>query len=311
MFKVSIIIVNYNSKDMLSECLSSIRNNEISVSLEVIVVDNGSIDNSVNKARKLFPEIMVIENATNLGYAKAVNTGIISASGKYLFLINTDIILGNKTIDRMVQFMEKHATVGILSPQLMHPDGRLQNSYYLFPSAVSIFINRSFAHKKGQKKQDHWCVDGVVGAAMMIRKEALKDIGLFDERFFFFFEETDLCKRAHSGGWDVVVLPSVKVTHLQGKTASKDIRAARIEYCRSLYIYAKKHHTVLAYLLLRILYPLKLLCDLMLNFFGVLLTGDRSRPCRMRCVIYSNLCRWHMTGCPDGWGLKKQNTCNL
>ena len=229
---VSIIIVNYNTTRLTYECVESILS-KTSVNFEVIVVDNDSADRSIDHIVRDIPQVNLIKQSTNLGFGKANNEGIKIARGKYVLLINSDTYLINDAIDIFYQFMESNPEIGCCGGDLFQADGSPQVSYGNFPSfgeAVSavgfkIFYKRYFDEhlSSGVVNSDNRIrkVDYLCGADMFIRKSALDKVGLFDPRFFLYFEETEFSLRLHRAGFPSVIIPSAKIVHLEGGSQSE------------------------------------------------------------------------------------------
>jgi GT2 family glycosyltransferase len=309
---LSIIIVNWNTKEYLLRCLRSVFQSENSPSWEVIVVDNGSQDGSGSGVKQLFPEIHLIANEQNLGFARATNQGLIHASGRYLLLLNPDTEVKQDAIDRFVHFMDHHPDAGIAGCQLLNPEGSKQNSIANFPTLATELLNKSllrwlFPTKFPGKERNYVEpieVDSVIGACMMIRREALKQIGLLDEDYFLFFEETDWCFRMRKGEWKIFHLPQAEVIHFQGRGAEPKKREARVEYYRSRYHFFKKNRGELQSFLLLTGLILKLGVELLSMGIGCLATFFLIRRWRKRLSVYAHLMAWHLRFCPKGMGLK-------
>jgi len=223
---LSIIIPSFNTRKLLKECLDSLKKNENKLSIEIIVVDNGSTDNSVDYMKKVAEDkkIKIILLKQNWGFAGAVNRGIKRAKGKFLLLLNSDTQVQKETLKKAIEFAQKHpkAIVGL---QLINLDGSIQPSVYHFPSvgrAIKEFwLGQKDSYQKYYPKtKKPVAVDAVTGAAMLIPRSVVKKIGLFDEKYFFYFEDLDYCRRARKVGLKVYYLPSAQVFHHHG-VASK------------------------------------------------------------------------------------------
>ena len=224
--KVLITLVNYNSTELLLKCLHSIESHEIQSEYHVLVVDNNSKDAAVEVVRERFPEITIIANSTNYGYAIAVNQAIQRYESDFILLLNPDIEVKPGAIDQLVKFMETTSDVGIVGGKLLNPDGSLQYScrtYFTLPVILHrrTFLKKLFPNSRAVREHlmldwDHDSirdVDWVLGACMMIRRSALKDVGLMDERFFLYFEDVDWCYRMKKSGWRVCYLPDAHMMH--------------------------------------------------------------------------------------------------
>lgn len=311
---VSIIIVNWNTKDLLINCINSVYQTTKNLAIEIWVVDNGSSDDSARAVRELFLTVNIIENQHNLGFAKACNQAGRRIKGRYAVLLNTDTILSDGAIETVVDFMDKNAKVGICGGQLLNDDGSKQNSIANIPTLATELFSKSLLRKIFPKKypgKEHDImypieVESVIGAFMVVKKEAIDETGLMDESYFFFFEETDWCLSMKKMGWSVFHHPDIKVYHLQGQTAKKVHIGARIEYWRSRYIFFKKHYGKTTLIVLKTGLLFKLFLNLALNLFLSLITAFTNRKAAERSRLYIKILCWHCLGFPDGYGLSSR-----
>lgn len=255
MVRVSIIIVSWNAKDFLLGCLQSLITEMSNYQTEIIVVDNASTDGSKKAVRQQFPFVKLICNETNIGFAKANNIGIMLSSGKYVCLINSDVTVKSGCIDLMCAYMDKHSTVGILGPRILNEDLSLQPSCMEFPALGKSFYKALGFHRisprsiyfpgnsaDGLRQDTPSSVDVLSGCFWMVRREALKQVGLLDENFFMYLEDVDWCKRFHEAGWKVVYFPHAEAIHYGGGSSSNSpVRFFR-ELLRSRLLYWRKHH---------------------------------------------------------------------
>ena len=249
MVDVSIVIVNWNTRALLIQCLTSVSQIPHTWEIEVIVVDNASQDGSGCALKKAFPSVYLMENDRNLGFAKAANQGFKKASGRYVLLLNPDAQVKPEAVERLMSFMDTHLDSGIAGAQLLNSDGSKQNSIANFPSLATELLNkrllRWFFPKQFPGKEIGYTepieVDSVIGACMMVRREAMDQVGFLDEDYFLFLEETDWCYRMRRAGWKVFHVPQAEVLHFQGKSAEQDKRRAKIEYFRSRYQFFEKN----------------------------------------------------------------------
>jgi|UniRef100_A0A7V3RGF5 GT2 family glycosyltransferase len=225
---LSVIIVHYNSIEALNSCLDSFIKSRLSLPFELIIIDNGSLP-AINQIINFYREILAInyiKNRRNLGYARAINQGIKIARGRYLLIINPDILIIPGAIEKMLSFMEGREDIGILAPQLLNLDHTIQQSCFRFPRIYTPVVRRTFLRflPFGKKELERYLmldfdhlkikeVDWVLGAAMMIRKDVLKKVGMMDERFFLYFEDVDLCRRFYHYGFKVVYFPEARFLH--------------------------------------------------------------------------------------------------
>jgi GT2 family glycosyltransferase/tRNA A-37 threonylcarbamoyl transferase component Bud32 len=299
---VSVLIVNFNGGDITPACLASVPKG-----LETIVVDNGSRDGSPDAIAAAFPDVRLIRNKANRGFAAAVNQAMDVAKGRYFLLLNSDARLSPDAVDLMLRHMDANPDVGMLAPQLLHEDGRKQHSFDNIPSLATAFLNKSllrllFPAKYPSKRQAYAeprDVESVIGACMMVRREVVERIGPLDEAYFLFLEETDWCLRCRRAGYRVVFLPSANVTHLQGRSRDKVRIRARIEYTRSLFTFFRKNRPA-SVPLLRLLFPLKNLVEFLVQTLTIF-----ARGVPQSWVESAALVGWQFGGCPRKWGLSK------
>ena len=309
---LSIIIVSWNTKEYLLSCLKSVFEESEAKTWKVIVVDNGSKDGSGIEVKKTFPHVYLIENEKNLGFAKATNQGLEKAVGKYVLLLNPDTRVKNGAIERLILFMDAFPDVGIAGGQLLNSDGSKQNSIANFPSLATELLNKSLLRwlfpKAFPGKERDWPepieVDSVIGACMMVRREAIEQVGFLDEDYFLFLEETDWCYRMKQAGWKVDHVPDVRIDHFQGKSAESEKKKARIEYFRSRYHFFKKHKGTLQWLILYVGLVVRLLVESILMTFACLFTLGMMRRWRKKLSLYLYVLWWHMRFCPEEIGLR-------
>jgi len=251
--RLSIVVVNFNRRDRLCHCLSSVEKAASDVGMELLVVDNGSSDGSVEMVRKEFPHAFLFQQKTNVGFSRAVNSALRKAAGDYFLCLNNDTWLYPMSLDRLVAFMDRHPQAGIVGGKVLNADGTLQLSARSFPTFSTLFFNRTslgtrlfpqnpfsrryllsdWGHGETRK------VDWVSGAFLAIRRETCEAIGLLDERFFLFCEDVDWCLRASRAGYQVVYFPEAAVIHYleHRPNASQAILA----HHRSMYRFYQKH----------------------------------------------------------------------
>ncbi len=310
---LSIIIVNWNTKDLLLQCLESIYQTTKRIEMEVFVVDNGSTDGSIAAAKERFLEVKFIQNEINLGFARANNQALSLSKGRYLLLLNPDTMVKKGAIGKLISFMDAHAEAGGAGAQLLNSDGSKQNSIANFPSLATELLNKSLLRRlfpskypgKGQDYPEPIDVDSVIGACMVIRRDAIEQVGLLDEDYFLFLEETDWCYRMKRAGWKIYHLPEAEVCHFQGKGVEIEKRRARIEYFRSRYHFFKKNRGSLQWSILVVGLMIRLTFELAFMTTACLFTFFTLTRWKKKLSIYSNLMWWHLKGCPKGMGLEK------
>ena len=254
--ELSIIITNYNVKDYLRDCLSSINKNFSSSDAETIVIDNSSSDGSPEFIEKNFPRVKLIRNHINLGYAKANNQGIKEAKGEFILLLNPDTVILPGAMDILRDEMRFTPTVGAIGPALLSGENHFQVSFGREISFCNEVLQKSLLNhyfrlklKKMQKKRE---VAWLSGACILTRRSLLEEIGLFDEDFFLFFEDIDLCRRIRKNGWELIFLPQAKIFHMGGGSTAKLKKPSLYHYRKSQLIYYKKHGSRLSIFLLHV-----------------------------------------------------------
>jgi GT2 family glycosyltransferase len=296
------------------DCLDSIYKTVTDIDWEIYVVDNNSTDGSQAEVKKRFPEVKLIENETNTGFAHANNQALSIMHGRFAVLLNSDAVLKENSVKRLLAFMTTTPSAGIAGVQLLNDDGSRQNSIDNFPSSETEIFNKSILRlffpgkypSKNMSYKDPIEVDSVIGACMMVRKEAIGDVGVFDEDYFIFLEETDWCFRMNKKGWKVYHVPNAEVFHLSGHSKKRTPWRSQIEYYISLYKFFKKNRTQASYLTLRVLKPCKIFINLILNILGNLITLFQKEGLRNRLLKYYKLSVWHLLMCPDSMGIQKK-----
>lgn len=265
MIDVSIIIVNYNTKKLILDCLSSIKRQTNNIEYEIIVVDNNSNDGSQEAISKEYPEIILIINKANNGFGKANNQGIKIAKGKYIFLLNSDTILLNNAIKIFYDWMEKynkHNQIGAIGSILLNENLKENLSYGFFPKTSDLFvkeflfINKIFKKNKIKKvnnvgkMNDSFEVDYITGADLFIPKTVIQDIGLFDEKFFMYYEETDLQFRMKQRNYLRKIIKGPKIIHLESKSTNIKINKLKLlEKSKIIYFEKNEKNKIKLFLL--------------------------------------------------------------
>lgn len=251
---LSIIIVNWNVKALLRNCLHSLLEAGAGLAFELIVVDSASTDGSVQMVRQEFPQVRLVASSENLGYSRGNNTGCQLAGGRYLFLLNPDTVVQPDTLQQLVGYMEAHPAIGVIGPQLLWPNGSIQSSRRRLPTLGTLFwestlLGQWFPHNRhihryhmlDRSPQEAQTVEWVVGAALFIRREAWEQVGPLDEAFFMYFEETDWLRRCAERGWQVAYLPEARVIHYEGKSSEQGLADRAIRFQRSKLYYTRKY----------------------------------------------------------------------
>jgi GT2 family glycosyltransferase len=253
---LSIIIVNWNASDLLERCLNSIFVTNSSICQEVIVVDNASSDGSQELLQVQYPQVKLVTNQENEGFARANNRGLRLAKGRYHLLLNSDAFVHPGTLENMVQFMDGNPEAGVAGCRLYYENGTLQPSCTGFPTLFTelwqvLWLDRLFPKSRifGQYRMSYWNfddvreVDSVMGAFMMLRPEAVVEVGLLDESYFMYSEEVDLCYRMKKAGWKVLFNPDASATHIWGGTSKRiPSRTSFLRLYQSRIMFFRKHY---------------------------------------------------------------------
>ena len=245
MIDVSVSIVNTNNRDLLLACLHSLQQS-VARDVEVVVLDNASEDGSAEAVRDRFPDVRVIAQAHRAGFGANHNTVIRATTGRYVYVLNDDTTSDDWGFAGLTAYLDANPRVAALGPRIVYPDGRHQDSAWRFPTPFVAALGLLSVGKLGVKQSwgaEARRVDWVMGAALLLRRAALDEVGLFDEGFFLYSEEVDLCARLRGAGWDVHYLPEVTVVHHESQY-SAGIPERRInEMWRSRHRYWRKHHS--------------------------------------------------------------------
>ncbi len=227
---VSIVIVNWNTRALLHDCLASVFDGLGAVTAEVLVVDNASEDGSADMVRREFPQAVLMETGQNLGFAGGNNVALRRARGRYVLLLNTDTLVHGTVLPEAIRWLDAHPQVGVMGPRVLNTDGSVQPSCSAFPSlrnlAMQTFgltrIARLDRYRMtGWDRMSERRVEVISGAAMFVRRAAMARVGLLDEAFFFYGEETDWCYRFAQDGWQLVFAPIPEITHFGGGAVGK------------------------------------------------------------------------------------------
>lgn len=252
---LSIVIVNWNTKDLLLQCIRTIQQTTLEHNVEIIVVDNASVDGSAEAARAL-SKVTVLCNESNLGFAAANNRGIRGSTGRYICLVNSDVEVLELCLDRMCRYMDEHPEVGLLGPKVLNKDLTLQRSCAELPSVRNTMTQALMLDKVFPKI---WCfrtrfmndfgydteqdVEVLSGCFVLARRDALEEVGLMDERFFIYKEDVDWCKRFADAGSAVRFYPEARAIHYGGASSAVAPAKFLIEMEKANLQYWRKHHT--------------------------------------------------------------------
>ncbi len=257
---VDIVIVSFNTARLLADLLHSVPADAAGLQCKTIVVDNASNDGTPDIVSREFPDVKLIANTTNVGFGAANNQGFRAGSGRYIVFLNSDTIVPTGTLTELVRFMDERPRAGACSPRLVRPDGHAQPfAFGGDPTPGYLFVRgwaRVFRHRwlHDWETRQIQRVDWVSGACLVARRDALEQIGGFDERYFLYFEDNDLCLRLRRAGWEVWYNPAVTITHLGGASAQQSSSAIRWYDASLRYFYAK-HYSALARAALEVMLP--------------------------------------------------------
>ncbi len=272
---LSIIIVTWNVKGLLAGCLDSIYRHlpPQGITFEVWVVDNASVDNTVEMVRRDYPQVKLIANRDNLGFARANNQAIRRAAGRYIFLLNPDTKLIDGSLARLIKFADRQAEPCLVGPKLLYPDGSLQPSVRRFPrlldqALILLKLHNFFPRCRPLRRYymadfDYRTiaeVDQLMGAAILIPQKIFRRLGLLDERFWLLFEEVDFCQRVRAAGYKIYFNPQAAIIHYKGQSFKRrGTLLKQMNFNHNLFLYFKKHHPFYQLLILWFLQPFSLL----------------------------------------------------
>lgn len=279
MCKLSVIIVNYNTRNLVSECIASLQDNPPRCLFEVILVDNASTDGSCEEIESKFPSVRIIRNTHNLGFAAANNQGLALAQGEFLLLLNSDTIVIRGSLDKMTEAADLNPDVGIVAPKLVYPDGSVQMSYGALPNLMMVFcsffeikslIPQSMRQRLGRSRWTKllggtitnyvdWFSGGkpttkilsrdllATGACLLIRRQCFEEVGFLDPNIFFYCEDADYCERVHEAGWKILYLAEATVVHIKGGTTGERYRWTSPHAYESTLYFLRKHRGWVAF----------------------------------------------------------------
>ena len=308
------IIINYNTSHLLHKCIDSLRNAALKISMNIVIVDNSSSDESVSVLQRDFADCKLITNDINVGFGRANNQCIPFIKGKYVLLLNTDAFVSEDTIKKTIQYMDDNERCGILGVRLLGRDDYLQPSCRFFPTPLNIFLQRTGFKKFFPKTQliddmswDHNSArqcDWVPGCYYLIRQEVIENVGLFDPRYFLYYEEVDHCFATNKAGWEVHYFPDTSVVHIGGESAKSDSdltsRGKQVEVLQieSELLFFRKNHgrtTVFGHVLLLTL------ADMIVFFKNIIKLRFNSfftDPIKHSLVVWSLYFKTHFANTP-------------
>jgi len=261
MLDVSIIIVNWNTHDLLADCLNSVAATSGDLDLEIVVVDNASTDGSQAMVRQRFPHVRLIANAENVGFARANNQGLAACQGRYALLLNSDALLTTHALQAMLDLAESKPRAGMIGAHLRNRDGSFQASHSPFPNLWQEFLilsglgrllyGRWYPSRGPEESRGPQVVDYVEGACLLVRRAAFEQVGGLDEGYFMFSEEVDWCYAMREKGWQVWYQPAARVIHLGGGSSRNRRPQREGDLYRSRIRFVRKHYGATAAWLLK------------------------------------------------------------
>jgi GT2 family glycosyltransferase len=293
---LSVIIVNYKTKDFLDHCLESLLSSAPGTSSEIIVIDNDSQDGTREMMKQKYPQVTLIINHANYGFARACNQGIMASKGEYLFFLNPDTVIDSNTYDLILAFMKTQPRIGVAGCYLYSPDGRIQTSFYRFTSIPNqlgralllytilprIRITTPFFR---EYLREEYATEQVCGGAMVVRREAIEDVGLFDEAFFLYYEDEDLCYRMTQKGWKIASIPGTRIIHYHDQSSKKNIKKAIFSSYKSQFLFYNKYHTFLKILIFRIIQTFAVTVRSCFWFYKTM-SGKNQREAKLKLIGY-------------------------
>jgi len=249
--KTAVIIVSWHTRDLLADCLRSVLENPPPGALEIWVVDNGSTDGTQAMLAADFPMVRLIQNRENVGFASANNQAIEQSAGEHILLLNPDTVVHPGALATLTQFLHDTPSAGAVGPLTLNPDGTLQMSAYPAPTLFRELwrlLHLDALKPMGEYRQSAWArteprpVDNLLGACILLRRVALAQVGVFDEQYFMYSEEIDLCFRLRRAGWQLFWLPTASIVHFGGQSTHQVAETMFLHLYRGKILYFKKHH---------------------------------------------------------------------
>ncbi len=302
--RFSIIIVHRNGAEMLLKALAALHAACDRARDEIFMVDNGSSDGSPEQVAAAFPHVQLIRNTCNNGFARACNQGIAAASGEFIVLLNNDAFIAPNVLALFEAVFRAQSRAAVVAGQLLDAEGRAQRSAGRIPTVLDE-LGLGFLRRTPRVPPVNGLteVESVVGACIAVRASAIRAAGSLDNDFFFYFEETEWCHRLRAHGWQVLVEPAARITHLKGASTRGKRRGAQIEMLRSRLLFYRKTMPPLAAFGLSAYRVLRLLINTFAQLVLVVLTFGLSGKLRERFLSYAAQVAWLLRGLPEQWGL--------
>jgi GT2 family glycosyltransferase len=295
---IAVCVVNYNTRELLRACLDSVQRQTPG---EVVVIDNASSDGSGEMVEAEFPAVVLIQNATNLGYAAATNQAVAHCSADYVLLLNSDAMLRPGALQELSKYLHQNPQVAIVGPRIVNLDGTLQRSCFPYPTPFDVLLDVSNSsllirhvpvlREMYLRTWSHKCarpVPWVLGAALAIRREAFEAIGGFDESFFLYYEEVDLCYRLARTGRQVHYAPVTDIVHVGGASTQQQHADTSVQFFASLVQFYRRHYSRWSLVQLIVLMECVALARLVRGTISLRLTGDL----RQRARLAGNVDAW-------------------
>lgn len=303
MIRLTIIIVNWNTRDILRDCLTSVYAQTQDVSFDMIVIDNASSDGSAEMIRTEFPQVILVENTENRGFAAANNQGMRIAKGQYVLLLNSDTLLLNGPIQKIIAFADQNSKAAVVGCRVLNPDRTLQPTCFMFPSLLNLFLAATYLYKNfpksrffGRERMSWWDrsdireVDVVTGCFMLVRREAIEQVGMMDESFFMYAEETDWCYRFKQAGWTNMFYPNAQIIHLGGQSSKQVKVAMMVQVRRAILQFLKKNHGTFYFCIGRILVLVFFIFRIPFWLSVALLSSERRKAMDMVSAYWQGFC---------------------
>ncbi len=292
---VSVIIVSWNARQHLEECLASVYESSAPSVPEVIVVDNASTDGSPEIVEARFPDVKLVRCRENLGFAKANNIGIKQSQRRHIALVNSDVKLVGQCLGTLATFLDQNPKVGLVGPRILNTDLTLQSSCRRFPNPWNNFCSAMGLTRLASRHKffsgEHMLyfrhdqvrpVDVLVGCFWMMRREAVETVGLLGEEFFIFAEDVDWCRRCWNAGWEIVFCPDAQAIHHRGGSSVNDPVRFAVEHHRAVLRYWRKHHGILGRLYMMVLLGFGQLLRYLSAFVSTLVRRSTAADSRLR-----------------------------
>lgn len=296
---VSIVIVSWNTKRLLKDCLTSVVKETRGITYEIICVDNASTDGSAAMVRAEFPEVRLIKNIENRHFVAANNQAMAASSGRYVLLLNSDTMVLDNAIAKTVRFADSSQNAAIVGCKVLNPNLTLQYSCFMFPSVLNTLLNSTYLYKLlggdrffGRQLMTWWThdeikeVDAVAGCFVLARKEAIDEVGMMDQTFYFYGDDLDWCYRFRSVGWKVEYFPSASIIHYGGQSTRQLRSAHLLQRSGSTILFMRLHGTLVTYILTRVLVALGFLLRAPYWFLRELIVVGKRAPRLDTAVTY-------------------------